>query len=296
MRRKFILGTDWWTDCDDAVALRLLVGAHLQKKIEILGIVINAAMEYSVASLDGFLRLEGCDDIDIAIDRAATDFGGRPPYQERLVPSAKRYFRNDDAEDAVRAYRRILANADGPVEIIEIGFPSAIADALASGGDDLSEKVGVELFCEKVSHVWVMAGKWDKDGERENNFARNNRARVGASRFLELCPTEITFLGWEVGADVYTGGNLSHDDHLHLALKDHGSASGRSSWDPMLAEMALVGDIRAAGYEPVYGRASVDATDGRNHFEEFCGGPHAYVRRAFPKEYYEKKINALIER
>ena len=23
--RKFILGTDWWSDCDDAVAIRLLV-------------------------------------------------------------------------------------------------------------------------------------------------------------------------------------------------------------------------------------------------------------------------------
>ena len=25
--KNFILGTDWWTDCDDAVALRLLTRA-----------------------------------------------------------------------------------------------------------------------------------------------------------------------------------------------------------------------------------------------------------------------------
>ena len=24
MKRKMILGTDWWTDCDDAVAVRIL--------------------------------------------------------------------------------------------------------------------------------------------------------------------------------------------------------------------------------------------------------------------------------
>lgn len=27
--RNFILGTDWWTDCDDVVAIRILVRAHL---------------------------------------------------------------------------------------------------------------------------------------------------------------------------------------------------------------------------------------------------------------------------
>ena len=34
--RKFILDTDWWTDCDDAVAIRLLCNAHIKKEIELL--------------------------------------------------------------------------------------------------------------------------------------------------------------------------------------------------------------------------------------------------------------------
>ena len=34
--RKFILGTDWWTDCDDAVAIRLLAREHVKKEIELL--------------------------------------------------------------------------------------------------------------------------------------------------------------------------------------------------------------------------------------------------------------------
>ena len=38
--RKFILDTDWWTDCDDAVAVRLLCNAHRQGKVEILGIKV----------------------------------------------------------------------------------------------------------------------------------------------------------------------------------------------------------------------------------------------------------------
>ena len=48
--RSFILGTDWWTDCDDVVALRLLARAHKAKEIELLGIILNGCMEYSVTS------------------------------------------------------------------------------------------------------------------------------------------------------------------------------------------------------------------------------------------------------
>ena len=39
--RRFILGTDWWTDCDDAVALRMLTRAHRAGEIRLLGIALN---------------------------------------------------------------------------------------------------------------------------------------------------------------------------------------------------------------------------------------------------------------
>ena len=43
--RHFILDTDWWTDCDDAVAIRLLCNAHWQKKVNLLGININGPID-----------------------------------------------------------------------------------------------------------------------------------------------------------------------------------------------------------------------------------------------------------
>ena len=115
--RSFILGTDWWTDCDDAVALRLLTKYHKEKRINLLGIAINACMEHSVASLKGFLRADGVD-IAVGIDRAATDFGGAPSYQKRLAADYGADLTNADAEDAVRLYRRILAEASEPIEIM----------------------------------------------------------------------------------------------------------------------------------------------------------------------------------
>ncbi len=293
--RNFILGTDWWTDCDDVVALRLLAHAHKAKEINLLGIIVNACMEHSVTSLEGFLNTEEVYDIPIAIDLDATDFGGNPPYQKRLSPFAKKYFSNADAEDAVKLYRTLLANADSPIELIEIGYPQVLTALLQSKPDDISELDGVELFKNKVSKIWMMAGKWDKNPDKENNFARNERSRVAANILCDICPVPITFLGWEVGASVITGGNLEKNDPLYLALCDHGSLNGRSSWDPMLCLLALIGNEEKAGYSVVRGKASVDAVTGENYFEVDNNGLHKYVVKQKEDKYYADAINKLIK-
>lgn len=298
--RTFLLGTDWWTDCDDAVAIRLLARAALAGKIELVGIGISACMEHSVASLDGFLATEGLRGVRIGLDRAATDFGGNPPYQKRLTQYATERKSNDDAEDAVRMYRSILALAEQPIEIIEIGYPQLLADVLMSEGDDISLCTGMELFRSKVKRIWMMAGKWDEDPGRENNFARAPRSRLGGHILCEHCPSPITFLGWEVGHDVISGSRLKSGP-LYDALWDHGCGrwhtpgGGRSSWDPMLVELALIGDEDGAGYDTVCGHAHVDAETGENTFTPDQNGPHRYVIRRHAPELYAARIDALIE-
>ena len=292
--RKIILGTDWWTDCDDAVALRLLSNADKKGEIKLIGIGINAAMEYSVASIKGFLKAEGLCDIPVGIDLDATDYGGNPKYQKRLAEGFGEGLTGADAENAVRLYRRLLATSEDKVEILEIGFLQVVSALLLSTGDDISPKSGLELVSEKVSKFWVMAGKWDGDGERENNFCRNERSRGAAKIFCELCPVPVTFLGWEIGYGVITGGKLPEIDHLKVALNDHGSNNGRHSWDPMTALMAIIGDEKKAGYDTVRGYASVDEANGAHHFKESCDGPHAFVKMLMPKDYYENEINGLI--
>ena len=294
MVRKIILGTDWWTDCDDAVALRLICRAIKNETIRLLGIGVNACMEYSVASLKGFLKAEGVADIPVGIDLNATDFGGNPPYQKRLAETFCPDACNLDAEDAVRLYRRLLASEKEKLEIIEIGYPQVLANLLKSGADDISEKSGLELLSEKVSKIWMMAGKWDADGEKENNFCRNMRSRVAGKEICELCPIPITFLGWEIGYGVITGGNLKEYDHLYQVLCDHGSKGGRHSWDPMLVLMALVGDEEAAGYRTVCGTASVDEETGANYFKPSPDGHHKFVCKRYENEYYAQEINKAL--
>ena len=291
--RKIILGTDWWSDCDDAVAVRLLTRAHKAGEIELIGVAINACMEYSAASLDGFLTLDRCKNIPVGIDLGATGFAGKTVYQKRLVPFASKYKSNADAESALKLYRRLLAESESKVEIIEIGFLQVFAELLMSKPDEISDKSGLELVREKVSRVWAMAGKWDADGESEHNFNLNERTISGGKIFLEKCPVTITFLGWEVSFDIKTGGELPHSDHLWQVLSDHGSAAGRSSWDPMLTLLALTGDAESAGYREVRGTASLD-DEGRNYFVENEGGMHSYVVKTKENDFYRYTINSLL--
>ena len=293
--KSYIVGTDWWTDCDDAVAMRILCRAHLAGKINVLGIGINACMEHSVTSLDGFLSLEGMPRIPIGIDLEATDYSGKPPFQLRLAAAAKHYTCNKDAQNASTLYRRLLATCETPIEIIEIGYPNVLATLLASPPDHISPLTGRELVAQKVSKMWIMAGKWDVDGGIENNFARGPRSRQAAVYLCEHCPVPITFLGFEIGIHVITGGAILPKDHLYQAMCDHGSANGRHSWDPMLVVMALAGNEACAGYNTVTGTATVEAETGANHFHIDPTGKHKYVIKAKPDSYYISTINDLIK-
>lgn len=280
--RNFILGTDWWTDCDDAVAIKLLANAVLARRVGLLGIGINACMADSTASLTNFLKDCGLPDVPIGIDREATDFGGNPPYQKRLAAISGGVPGNDSVPDAVQLYLRLLRESKEPVEIIEIGYPQVLARVLESAP---------ELFREKVAKLWVMAGKWDENPGRENNFARNLRSARAGHFLCEHAPVPVTFLGFEAGVSVITGGRLSPDSLLHQVLADHGSPEGRSSWDPMLVQMAVLGDEERAGYRLVRGTASVDAETGWNTFHRSETGLHGYVRKRFPDEYYRDRID-----
>ena len=294
--RSFILGTDFFSDCDDAVALRVLTRAVKAKKAELLGIGINACTEHSAASVLGFLAADGLFGIPVGIDRGAVGYEGEDKctYQKRLARDFAPEVTNADAEDAVALYRRLLARATEKVEIIEIGFLGILSELLKSVPDGISKKSGAALVREKVSKIWVMGGKWDENGGREHNFALNASTRSAAADFTELCPVPVTFLGFEVGIGVITGRNLNTGDHLYRVMKDWGAEDGRHSWDPMLVLLALTGDEREAGYAVKTGTARVDRESGESFFQENPHGMHKFVVKLHENVCYEEKIQKII--
>ena len=228
-----------------------------RKRAELLGIGINACMQYSVASLKNYLNSCGVSDVPIGIDRQAVDYGGEPPYQKRLAEISGGKPDNAVAPDAADMYIKILSQSSEMLEIIEIGYPQVLAQVL---------KREPALFKEKVSEIWMMEGKWDENPGRENNFARNSHSAAAGHYLCLNCPVPITFLGFEAGESVIVGSKLDRGDRLYAALADHGSQNGRNAWDPMLVQMAVIGDEKKAGYKLVKGTAYVDEITGKNFF------------------------------
>lgn len=290
--RNIILGTDWGEDCDDAVAVRVLTRSHKAGKINFIGAGINTHTPDAAPSLYRFLEKESCI-IPVGVDKSCPKKDWQNRYQPRLAAETDKT--DDDFEDAVRVYRRLIAEAEGKVEIIEVGFLQVLSAAILSEADDISPKSGMELFKEKVSKVWIMGGKWSEQGGKEFNFSYTPFACKGASTVLEKCPCEITLLGWEIGAGVPTGNTLSRDDYLYQVLADHGSPYGRESWDPMTAIMAVIGDEDMAGYNFVRCRASVDPETGANYYTPDESSNCKFVIKKFEDSFYSDMINKVIE-
>ncbi len=295
--KPVILGTDWHTDCDDAVAIRVLAWYHWKGAVQLLGVSIDSAMECSVASMKRFLSHERLE-VPVGLDHSAYDYGGEVRYQRQLADGMDWAAENRNCEEAVHLYRRLLAGAAEPVELIEIGFLQVLEALLDSGPDDVSELNGRELVSRKVSKLWVMGGRWDRTDYAEFNFSRTERARKAAHRVLEDWPTAITLLGWETAATVFSGDILktscNWQDDLKDILHHHGAEDGRPSWDPLLVYLACVGDETRAGFRTVRGRAFVDETTGCSRFAEDPGGRHCYVVKMNTDAQYGETLNRLI--
>ena len=290
--RNIIFGTDWGEDCDDCVAARVLARSHNAGRINLLGAGINTRTPDAAPSLYAFLEKETCI-IPVGVDKSCPKSDWQNRYQPRLASYTDK--KDEDFPDAVRLYRQLIANAEGKVEIIEVGFLQVLAGAIMSGPDDISPKTGKELFSEKVDKVWIMGGKYVNQGDCEFNFSYTPFACEASSYVLANCPSPITLLGWEIGAGVYTGNTLSPGDHLYDALKDWGCTIGRESWDPMTALMTVIGDEEKAGYDTVPCDFSVDPKTGSNYFTENPSSKNVYVKKKFPDSYYIDAINKMIE-
>ena len=212
--RNIILGTDWSSDCDDAIAVRLLCRAHKEGRINLLGVNIDDNIPESVRSLSAFLTSEGCGDVPIGFDRSAKYVCKNPRYQKRLCLLPSSYLTNEQAEPSVPFFRKLISRAKGEVEILEIGYTQSLAALLKSKPDAFSPLSGYDLVEKKVKKLWIMAGKWNEQGGKEHNFCGTRATKKGGAFLCKNWNTPVTFLGWEVAAGVFFGGNLSEGDVL----------------------------------------------------------------------------------
>jgi len=301
--RSVIFDTDWWTDVDDACAIRILKGAAEEGIFDVKGICLSSVRPTSVPSVSAFLDHEGMAGIPIGADKEAVDFKGSPCYHDLVIEShtGDSLPGIDDIDDCVSFYRKLLSASREKVDIISVGFSTALARLLESGPDEFSRLDGRRLVARKVSHLWMMAGKYPSGSE--HNFNLNPMTRKAGRIICEQWPTDITFLGFEVGVDVLAGAGLPEADLLRQILVSHANIDGRSAWDPMTVQLAatvnckspdIKEQYRNAGYEAVFGTVQLNEEDGSNTFVESTSGKHCYVKRLHEKEWYSTMLNDIL--
>ncbi|MBQ9507609.1 MAG: hypothetical protein IJR51_10675 [Clostridia bacterium] len=125
------------------------------------------------------------------------------------------------------------------------------------------------------------------------SFCKTGFTNADCPEAYKLYRKALTFLGYEVGKTVITGGREA-PGLVGAAYEAHRSPRGRPSWDPMTALFAVTGDAAKAGYRRVFGRASVDPKTGRNSFEAFAGGPHSYLVKEKEDRFYQDRLNEIL--
>jgi len=98
--KAVIFDTDWWTDVDDACALRILINADRRGEVDLKGICLSAVNSTSVPSIKAFIANEKAGPFLLGADFDATDFKGKPKYRETILNNAPAQT-SDGAEDCV---------------------------------------------------------------------------------------------------------------------------------------------------------------------------------------------------
>ena len=316
--RDVIIDTDWWTDSDDVVAMR--IAKHLEDLgfINILGIALCTTQDIGPASLEAFMIGEGRLNNRISVPNTPhTPTHGFGAYQPRLAALPHTIGTPEQTEKAVQMYRDLLSKATGKVDIIAIGFQNNLEELLKSPADTISPLTGLQLVTQKVNLLYAMGGSWPDSASApasrnvaEYNFAKTPQAVAAASYVTANWPTEVIYSGYEVGYTIFSGANLQPlvgSDNVANAMQDHGDfpatgTKGRPSWDPLkvmlggigLADNDIPASIKAHGYTVTRGNASVDPTTGHNTFTTNTTGKHYYTTKVSTDTELRTRLNSML--
>lgn len=267
-----IFDTDIAPDYDDVGAMALLHAFADNGEAKILATISCNVFETTVPTLSVLNTYFKRPGIPIGVTKANAP--NKLCSQEWAQAIIQKYphamVSNDQAEDAIALYRKILSKqADRSVTIITVGFFTNLANLLDSKGDSYSPLNGKDLVKKKVKQLVSMAARIDKDGKSGYEFNVLVDAPASKKVFAEW-PTPVIMSGFEIGQKILTGIRLINNDAIQnspvkdafrVALTKDSNTVGRNSWD----ETAVLVAVR--GLQPwfSYRKLSFDVeADGKN--------------------------------
>ncbi len=310
--KTIIFDTDLGGDCDDVMALDLLLSAHKRNIINFVGVAYSADAMSGVPCIHCILNQHGYGNIPI----------GRAPIKEGTVTRSDVYasavanaFANDDTpkyettDCAVAFYRKLLNEYDN-ITLVVTGFLTNIAALFDSQPDEISPLSGRELVKQKVDEIAIMGCNFSHQNNINpvNEFVNEDGTVRAVTEWNIYCdipaaqtvastsPVKLVFCPFELGYKMLTGvemtakGGREHADSLSFIV--HGSQNGRDSWDPATALYAVFGtdgifDITEAG------RVEIDDAGVANFYPDENGNSY-YLKYIGTQKAIADRIDAEV--
>lgn len=295
--KKIIFDTDLGGDCDDVMALDLLLACEKTGECRLTGVTYSADARRAVECIHSILLRYGRGGVPV----------GRAPIEEGIKPVSDNYatqvaeafpggMKYGEADDAVRLLRKLLVSGE-PSVLCVTGFLTNIAALLVSPPDDISPLGGAELAAKQLAELVIMGCSFAPDGGAGAFAEWNIQCDIAAARqVMRLCPAPVVICPFEVGLDMITGaamtakGGRGSPDSLSYIV--HGSADGRHSWDPATALYAVRGAGRCFTVSDP--GICIIAEDGISSFTRSPAGLHRYLECAAPKAEIAAEIDRTV--
>ena len=298
---SIIFDTDIGADYDDVGAITLLHAMADSNECKILATVASNRYVRIAAVLDLFNTYFNRPDIPIGVVRqGGVNIGSPQKWDSVIVAKYPHNIQsNEEAEDAVSLYRRILSvEPDQSVTIVTVGFLTNMADLLRSQPDNHSPLDGKSLVRKKVKQLVCMAGRFDSGMGKLKEFNVVKDA-VSSKIVFNEWNTPIIFSGLEIGVKVFTGLPLINSSIQNSPVKevyqisipkDPQDRNGRMSWDQTAVLIAVRGYERY--YHGVKGKM-IGKDDGSNDWDSIGQG-HIYIKEKLPVPEIADIINQMM--
>lgn len=295
---SIILDSDMGPDYDDVGAITILHALADNGEAKILATVASTKYPGVAGIFSVFNAYFGRPGIPVGVPKGyALELRDNQHWTDTLLAKYPHKIKtNDEAEDAVMLYRKILASQpDHSVTIVTIGFLTNLSNLLNTKGDSYSDLAGAQLVQKKVSKLVCMAGKFPSGWE----FNVMQDAKASQNVYTNW-PTPIIFSGFEIGAKIMAGLPLIHNtaikndptkDVFRISIPQaKEDSAGRKSWDETAVLIAIRGYSQWYTLHP--GRMIV-ADNGSDTWDN-AGKGQAYIVEKVDYKELQKLINTLI--
>ena len=294
-----IFDSDMGSDYDDVGAITILHNLADQGEAKILATMASTKYDGVAGVLNVFNTYFNRPGLPVGVPKGdAQTLRDWQHWTDTLLARYPHKIKtNDEAWDAVKLYRKILAaQPDHSVTIVTVGFLTNLSNLLNTGGDEYSPLNGNELVKKKVKLLVCMGGKFPSG--YEFNVMKDAKA---SQNVYTNWPTQVIFSGFEIGAKIKAGLPLIHNaaiknnptkDVFRISIPMAKEDSlGRMSWDETAVLVAIKGYSKWYTLHP--GRITV-ANDGKNGWDD-SGTGQAYLVEKADYHQVQDLINALIE-